>query len=118
MRTGFIAVLIVTAGLISPAAAQTDTTHQHGTTAGSEAEQAFREAMTKMHQDMDIKPSGTVDVDFVRGMIAHHQGAIDMARVELQYGTDPELKALAAAIITAQRAEIDWMKAWLKKNGG
>ena len=40
----------------------------------------YREANTKMHRDMDIAYSGDPDVDFVRGMIPHHQGAIDMAK--------------------------------------
>ncbi len=42
-----------------------------------------------MHTAMDIELSGNADVDFVRGMIPHHQGAIDMARIQLQYGKNP-----------------------------
>ena len=49
-------------------------------------------------------------------MIAHHQGAIDMAKIELKYGKDPELKALARNIIKAQQPEIKFMQQWLKKN--
>ncbi|MGV1759531.1 MULTISPECIES: DUF305 domain-containing protein [Rhizobium] len=78
---------------------------------------AFNDAMGKMHKDMMITYSGDADADFVRGMIPHHQGAIDMAKIELKYGKDPELRKLAQAVVTAQEAEIKEMNAWLKKHG-
>ncbi|OEC98624.1 MULTISPECIES: DUF305 domain-containing protein [unclassified Rhizobium] len=78
---------------------------------------AFNDAMGKMHKDMMIHYSGDADADFVRGMIPHHQGAIDMAKIELKYGKDPELRKMAEGIITAQEAEIKEMKAWLQKHG-
>ena len=77
---------------------------------------AFAEANAKMHKDMTIKMTGNADVDFVRGMIPHHQGAIDMAKIELQYGKDPEIRKLAEAVIKAQEAEIAEMNAWLSEN--
>ena len=82
----------------------------------SASTKAFQSANTKMHRDMDIKYSGNADVDFVRGMIPHHQGAVDMAKIVLQYGKDPEMKKLATDIIKAQESEIAWMTDWLKKN--
>ncbi|MGO4452115.1 DUF305 domain-containing protein [Phyllobacterium sp. TAF24] len=78
---------------------------------------AFAEANAKMHKDMAIKFTGEADKDFVRGMIAHHQGAIDMAKVELKYGKDEEIRKLATDIIAAQEGEIKQMKAWLAKHG-
>jgi uncharacterized protein (DUF305 family) len=78
---------------------------------------AFAAANTKMHKDMDIVFSGNTDLDFVRGMIAHHQGAIDMAKVQLEFGKDPAIRKLSEEIIKAQTTEIAMMKDWLAKNG-
>ena len=61
---------------------------------------------------MEGAPSGDADRDFVAMMLPHHQGAVDMARIELQYGKDPALRRLAAAIIKAQAVEIAEMQAW------
>ncbi|MFZ5752565.1 MAG: CopM family metallochaperone [Pseudomonadota bacterium] len=83
----------------------------------SPATKAFVEANARMHADMAIDYSGDTDVDFIRGMIPHHQGAVEMAKIELQYGTDPEARQLAEAIIAAQEREIAWMQDWLKKRG-
>ena len=80
--------------------------------------QAFAKANARMHEGMAIAYTGKADVDFAKGMIAHHQGAIDMAKVELEFGTDPDLRALAQEVIAAQETEIARMKTWLAKNGG
>jgi uncharacterized protein (DUF305 family) len=84
--------------------------------AASPADKAFVGAMKTMMNNMHVKPTGKPDKDFVLMMIPHHQGAIDMAKVELQYGTDPELRQLATDIVAAQEKEIAQMKAWLEKN--
>jgi hypothetical protein len=67
-------------------------------------------AMTSMMRDMQIRPSGDVDRDFVAQMIAHHQGAIDMASALLKTGSNETLKRLAQEIIVTQKDEIAAMR--------
>ena len=76
------------------------------------ADEAFKEANDKMMHDIMKPMSGDPDKDFVMMMLAHHQGAIDMAKVELKYGKDPTLRVLAEEIIEAQGKEIKEMKEW------
>lgn len=76
----------------------------------------YAPAMTAMHHNMVVEPTGNADVDFVRGMIPHHQGAIDMAKVELAHGNDPKIRKLAKDIIKAQEKEIAFMRAWLNRH--
>lgn len=89
----------------------------HGTPAAGDtpATKAFKAANDKMHTGMAIAFTGNADADFVRGMIPHHQGAVDMARIVLQHGKDPALKKLARDIIKAQDKEIAFMQRWLAK---
>lgn len=79
---------------------------------------AFMAANDRMHQGMAIEFTGNADLDFIRGMIPHHQGAVEMAQIVLEHGSDPEVRKLAEAVIAAQEAEIKWMQDWLAKNGG
>jgi hypothetical protein len=67
-------------------------------------------AMMRMHQDMDVKPTGDVDRDFVAMMVPHHQGAIDMAQAELQYGHNETLRRIAQEIVVEQQQEIAAMR--------
>jgi uncharacterized protein (DUF305 family) len=90
--------------------------HGPGQGATTPAAKAYQAGNAKMHKDMAIKYTGDADKDFVAGMIPHHQGAIEMAKVVQQYGKDPELRKLAAEIIAAQDKEIAFMREWQKRN--
>ena len=87
-----------------------------GAASDNAATKAFKSANDRMHGDMAITFSGNADVDFIKGMMPHHQGAIDMAKIELEHGKDPKVRKLAREIIKAQNTEIAFMKAWLAKN--
>lgn len=116
-RWSLIAALSVGFGL--PLLAQTMDHSTHKMT-GTEAPAtlAYQGAMEAMMSSMAIPYSGNADADFVRGMIPHHQGAVDNARIVLRYGTDPDVRKFAEAVIAAQEAEILWLTEWLAKNGG
>jgi hypothetical protein len=68
----------------------------------------------RMHEAMEIAPSGDAEHDFARMMIAHHQGAIDMALLELKYGHDERLRRLAQSIVVEQTQEIAYMRLLLE----
>jgi DUF305 family protein family protein len=66
--------------------------------------------MKKMMVGMAVQPTGDIDRDFVSMMVAHHQGAIDMALAVLRYGDNEQLKRLAQEIIVTQQQEIAAMR--------
>ena len=77
---------------------------------------ALMKDMETMHEGMAaVKPSGSGDTDFVNLMLPHHQAAVDMARTELLYGSDPQMRRLAQEIITDQESEIQLMQLWLDR---
>jgi uncharacterized protein (DUF305 family) len=77
----------------------------------------FVEDMRKMHSAMiSVQPSADGDVDFVLLMLPHHQAAINMAKSQLMYGKDPQVRRLAQEIITDQQSEIELMQLWLKRH--
>jgi uncharacterized protein (DUF305 family) len=90
---------------------------QTARTPDTPATQGYRQANETMHKNMDIAFSGNADVDFVRGMIPHHQGAIDMAKVALQHGKDEQVRKWAQDVIREQEREIAEMQAWLRSKG-
>ena len=79
------------------------------------ASNGLNQAMLSMDTAMSSTPMiGNPDIDFAVMMIAHHQGAIDMAKIELRYGTDSRLRRLAQEIIVTQQSEIALMHLVLK----
>src|SRR5262249_27949854 len=85
--------------------------HDHGRPAGAEFERQMASAMNRMMRDMHAAGrTGDPDADFLAMMIPHHAGAIDMARLVLQYGRDPATRRLAEDIIAGQAIEIEGMK--------
>ena len=94
--------------------------HSHGASQPISDLQAWsdlRRSMRSMHDVMSsIRSTGNDDEDFVRLMLPHHQAALDMARVELMHGQDPQMRRLAQEIITDQETEIELMQLWLRQN--
>jgi uncharacterized protein (DUF305 family) len=78
----------------------------------------FDAAMSKMNKDMMAAMGKTMDATFARKMIAHHQGAIDMARIELQHGSDAEAKRMAQKTIDENTKGIAELQGWLRAHGG
>ena len=73
-----------------------DTEASHaGETTDSPSTRAYREASAKMHQAMSINYTGDADIDFLRGMIAHHEGALAMAKVAVEHGEARDVRNLA-----------------------
>jgi uncharacterized protein (DUF305 family) len=113
-------LLPVAALLIAGAAAFAQDDHDHSAMSETRlppASAAYAQINADMHKAMDIEFTGDADADFIRAMIPHHQGAVEMAKVVLQHGRDPEVRELAAAVIKAQEAEIAWMQEWLAARG-
>ncbi|MHC1550801.1 CopM family metallochaperone [Phyllobacterium sp. K27] len=82
-------------------------------TSGNPSTKAYIAVNDGMHKDMMVEYTGDADIDLMRGMIPHHQGAIDMAKIVLEHGKDPEVRKLADEVIKSQEGEIAMMKKWL-----
>jgi hypothetical protein len=78
--------------------------------ATSEFHRALQTVMVQMEAAMCITPSADADHDFARAMIPHHQGAVEMAKLELLYGNDPRLRRLAQGMVVEQSQEMALMR--------
>lgn len=95
-----------------------DPEHPHDVSAiaADNAQDAYQKAMDRMHAPMmEGIQHQDADMAFALGMLPHHIGAVDMARIQLRFGTDPQMRDLATRILEAQHGEIEEMRAWLKK---
>src|SRR6185369_7564172 len=113
MMKGSMQRLALVFALAAPAAwAQSDHPAMHpGALASDPFARAMDAGMEKMVRDMHAAgATGNPDVDFLAMMIPHHEGAVEMARLELVYGRDPLTRRLAEDIIASQTAEIGAMK--------
>jgi uncharacterized protein (DUF305 family) len=111
-----LGLVLMLSGSIAAGLALARDPHGHTGSAPAESEFATQmmQAMERMNAGMmAAKPTGNPDRDFAAMMIPHHQGAIDMAKVELIYGQDPVLRRLAQGIIVAQQQEIELMQRYL-----
>ena len=112
---GLLVLLILVCSIASPARQGLPSSKKDQTegTVGL----AMEQAMEKMHATMaSIKPTGDNDANFVRFMLPHHQAALDMAKAELTYGKDPQMRRLAHEIVTDQQSEIELMQLWLERH--
>ncbi|RYF36215.1 MAG: DUF305 domain-containing protein [Comamonadaceae bacterium] len=115
------AAAFVAAGCAQPAHYEGDGhDHSHdaprGAPPGSASHAMQRQMRDGMQQMQATLLTGNVDKDFVRMMRMHHQQGVAMARVELDKGASPEVKAMARKIIEGQEAEIAQFDAWLRRN--
>ena len=112
LGAAFFGLLLV--AFAAPPLAFAHEAHQPPQQAATPDENAFlaenEAAMIKMMSAMEAKPTGDVDRDFVAMMAPHHQGAIDMAVLELRYGKNEQLRRIAQEIIVSQMQEIAAMK--------
>jgi len=113
-----LAIILILFGVVAIPAQQAMHKHAPVQSPSDPAWTELQSSMDRMHAAMtSVAATGNSDADFVKLMIPHHQAAIDMAKTQLLYGKDPQMRRLAQEIITDQQSEIELMNLWLKQNG-
>jgi len=113
MKFLYLAVLPVIAVALWPQ----DHSMSHVATPGPNWAALMKNMETMQTAMAEVEPSGNDDADFANMMLPHHQAAVDMAKTELLYGNDPQMRRLAQEIITDQESEIQLMNLWLSRHG-
>ncbi|TCJ98457.1 DUF305 family protein family protein [Volucribacter psittacicida] len=109
--------IILLASILTSSLVMANNSHDHHHQPSTEFGKDYLSSMVEMHQGMEQAAfAQNPDVSFAQGMIVHHQGAIEMAKIQLKYGKDPEMRQLAEQIIQAQEPEIKQMEDWLNKH--
>ena len=109
----FFSCMFVLFGVLTPLVIAHEAHHGSSDASSVDADAFLRgnqAAMAKMMNDMAARPTGDIDRDFVAMMVPHHQGAIDMAVLELRYGKNEQLRRIAQEIVVDQTGEIAAMK--------
>ena len=115
---------VMSAGALAvstPALAQSSSHAQHDMSKpaheAGKTSMAMHTSMEEMHKKMkSMATTGHQDMDFAMMMVSHHQGAIDMAQAQIEYGKDRQMISAAKKIIAAQKKEIAMFEAWMKKH--
>ena len=116
-NTRRFAVLVLLCFAVMMCAWRQDSRPRPGNSAADASWSELSASTDKMHAAMAaVEPSGDSDLDFAKLMLPHHQAAIDMAKAELLYGRNPQIRRLAQEIITDQQSEIELMQLWLKQH--
>jgi uncharacterized protein (DUF305 family) len=117
MKAGWLLALVVAISTVASPAPQHSSLLWSGSGTVSPEWLALQQSMQKMHAAMmSAQPSNNDDINFVSLMLPHHQAAVEMAKTQLLYGTDPQIRRLAQEIVTDQQSEIELMQLWLKKH--
>ena len=123
--SGAIFAACLIAGLVSPMAVQAQPVKAEAPMAGHTMPAGGAHHggdMKTMMKDMNDRMAGMTmtgnhDVDFAQMMRIHHQGAIDMAEMELKNGKDASMRKMAQEVIRAQKKEIATLDRYLTRNG-
>ena len=84
----------------------------HAATGPTDADKLYADGEAEMHRLMAAASGNTADEAYIQKMIAHHEGAVVMARTALAHAKDAQVRQWAQGVIDAQEREIAEMKAW------